>query len=235
MYQSGTTAGRPVLPVPGEVFALRKLLPAGAPYDFNIHVMDFLPGEFLNVKARLGCTENINKFVCIAEDPSHDIPACRGPAREGDLWPSRCRDSRKRTAISTARCCWMLIEGCTTRFLFVPVPRLQEVHYNQHGLVLLAGQGIYRLADRWCVSIAATGSWVDFPSPHLPGHARDNCGKQMLDLAHTTFLQESHNSSRSECLAVCSPWTLRLKAYRYPVQAGAAIWMAPYMPQWYLH
>jgi len=27
---------------------------------------------------------------------------------------------------------------------------VQEVHYNQHGLVLLAGQGIYRLADRWC-------------------------------------------------------------------------------------
>lgn len=30
---------------------LRKLLPASADYDFNIHVMDFKPGEFLNVKA----------------------------------------------------------------------------------------------------------------------------------------------------------------------------------------
>lgn len=46
----GTTAGRPVLPVPGEVFALRKLLPSTAAYDFNIHIMDFMPGEFLNVK-----------------------------------------------------------------------------------------------------------------------------------------------------------------------------------------
>lgn len=26
---------------------------------------------------------------------------------------------------------------------------LQEVHYNQHGLLLLQGQGIYRLADQW--------------------------------------------------------------------------------------
>lgn len=25
----------------------------------------------------------------------------------------------------------------------------QEVHYNQHGLLLLEGQGIYRLGDEW--------------------------------------------------------------------------------------
>jgi glyoxylate utilization-related uncharacterized protein len=25
----------------------------------------------------------------------------------------------------------------------------QEVHYNQHGLLLLQGKGIYRLADKW--------------------------------------------------------------------------------------
>ncbi|GFZ15377.1 ureidoglycine aminohydrolase [Actinidia rufa] len=76
------------------VFELRKLLPASMPYDFNIHVMDFQPGEFLNVK---------------------------------------------------------------------------EVHHNQHGLLLLEGQGIYRLGDSW-----------------------------------------------------------------YPVQAGDAIWMAPFVPQWYV-
>ncbi|KAJ6327233.1 hypothetical protein OIU78_014169 [Salix suchowensis] len=70
-----------------------KLLPPSLPYDFNIHIMDFQPGEFLNVK---------------------------------------------------------------------------EVHYNQHGLLLLEGQGIYRLADSW-----------------------------------------------------------------YPVQSGDAIWMAPFVPQWY--
>ena len=58
----------------GEVFLLRKLLPQTGDYDFNVHVMDFAPGEYLNVK---------------------------------------------------------------------------EVHYNQHGLLLAAGQGIYRLADEW--------------------------------------------------------------------------------------
>lgn len=89
----GSTDKQPVLETPGEVFELRKLLPTSAAYDFNIHIMDFQPGEFLNVK---------------------------------------------------------------------------EVHYNQHGLLLLEGQGIYRLGESW-----------------------------------------------------------------YPVQAGDAIWMAPFVPQWY--
>ncbi|KAH6788626.1 ureidoglycine aminohydrolase [Perilla frutescens var. frutescens] len=88
-----STSDQPLLETPGEVFELRKLLPTSLPYDFNIHIMDFQPGEFLNVK---------------------------------------------------------------------------EVHYNQHGLLLLEGQGIYRLGDSW-----------------------------------------------------------------YPVQAGDAIWMAPFVPQWY--
>ncbi|KAL1830015.1 hypothetical protein DCAR_0209416 [Daucus carota subsp. sativus] len=89
----GSTDEQPLLETPGEIFDLRKLLPTSMPYDFNIHIMDFQPGEFLNVK---------------------------------------------------------------------------EVHYNQHGLLLLEGQGIYRLGDNW-----------------------------------------------------------------YPVQAGDAIWMAPFVPQWY--
>ncbi|KAK9127650.1 hypothetical protein Syun_016447 [Stephania yunnanensis] len=89
----GSTNMQPLLETPGEVFELRKLLPTSPPYDFNIHIMDFQPGEYLNVK---------------------------------------------------------------------------EVHYNQHGLLLLEGQGIYRLGDNW-----------------------------------------------------------------YPVQAGDAIWMAPFVPQWY--
>ncbi|KAI3501544.1 hypothetical protein L1887_29415 [Cichorium endivia] len=89
----GSTNQQPLLDTPGEVFELRKLLPTSLAYDFNIHVMDFQPGEFLNVK---------------------------------------------------------------------------EVHYNQHGLLLLEGQGIYRLGESW-----------------------------------------------------------------YPVQAGDAIWMAPFVPQWY--
>jgi hypothetical protein len=48
----GKTEDKPVLPVPGEVFALRKLLPTTADYDFNVHIMDFQPGESLNIKVR---------------------------------------------------------------------------------------------------------------------------------------------------------------------------------------
>jgi (S)-ureidoglycine aminohydrolase len=73
-FQHGTTEGRPILPVAPEVFVLRKLLPASDEYDFNIHVMDFEPGQYLYVK---------------------------------------------------------------------------EIHYNQHGLLLLQGQGIYRLGNNW--------------------------------------------------------------------------------------
>ncbi|KAJ7570621.1 hypothetical protein O6H91_01G128700 [Diphasiastrum complanatum] len=89
----GNTEEQPILETSGEVFALRKLLPTSPTYDFNIHVMDFQPGEYLNVK---------------------------------------------------------------------------ELHYFQHGLVLLEGRGIYRLGEKW-----------------------------------------------------------------YPVQAGDAIWMAPFVTQWY--
>ncbi|MEW5316628.1 MAG: hypothetical protein WDW38_007988 [Sanguina aurantia] len=92
-FRHGVTDESPLLPTPGEVFLLRKLLPQTADYDFNIHIMDFEPGQFLNVK---------------------------------------------------------------------------EVHYNQHGMLMLEGQGIYRLANSW-----------------------------------------------------------------YPIQAGDAVWMAPFVIQWY--
>ena len=49
-FTASTTEAQPVLPVAGEVFALRKLLPQTPDYDFNIHVMDFQPGEYLYVK-----------------------------------------------------------------------------------------------------------------------------------------------------------------------------------------
>ena len=38
------------------------------------------------------------------------------------------------------------------------------MHYNQHGLLLLQGQGIYRLADRWCVPGVTHG--LCFSSTH---------------------------------------------------------------------
>ncbi|KAL0295901.1 UNVERIFIED_CONTAM: (S)-ureidoglycine aminohydrolase [Sesamum angustifolium] len=86
----GSTNKQPLLETPGEVFELRKLLPTSLPYDFNIHIMDFQPGEFLNVK---------------------------------------------------------------------------EVHYNQHGLLLLEGQGIYRLGDSWYPIQAGDTIWM---APFVP-------------------------------------------------------------------
>ncbi|XP_048230952.1 (S)-ureidoglycine aminohydrolase isoform X2 [Ricinus communis] len=86
----GSTDKQPLLETPGEVFELRKLLPPSLHYDFNIHIMDFQPGEFLNVK---------------------------------------------------------------------------EVHYNQHGLLLLEGQGIYRLGDSWYSVQAGDVIWM---APFVP-------------------------------------------------------------------
>jgi (S)-ureidoglycine aminohydrolase len=86
----GSTDKQPLLETPGEVFELRKLLPTSVPYDFNIHIMDFQPGEYLNVK---------------------------------------------------------------------------EVHYNQHGLLLLEGQGIYRLGDSWYSVQAGDTIWM---APFVP-------------------------------------------------------------------
>ncbi|XP_062146970.1 (S)-ureidoglycine aminohydrolase [Alnus glutinosa] len=85
-----STEKQPLLETPGEVFELRKLLPTSLPYDFNIHIMDFQPGEFLNVK---------------------------------------------------------------------------EFHYNQHGLLLLEGQGIYRLGDSWYPIQAGDVIWM---APFVP-------------------------------------------------------------------
>jgi (S)-ureidoglycine aminohydrolase len=49
-FQIGNTDDLALIPTVNEVFALRKLLPATDAYDFNVHIMDFEPGEYLNVK-----------------------------------------------------------------------------------------------------------------------------------------------------------------------------------------
>jgi len=89
-FLHGSVENQPLLDPPGEVFALRKLLPQTHEFDFNVHVMDFLPGQYLNVK---------------------------------------------------------------------------EVHYNQHGLLLLAGKGIYRLGDEW---VSVTRGDVIWMAPYCP-------------------------------------------------------------------
>lgn len=50
VFLHGRTDDSPLLPTAPEVFRLRKLLPQTGDYDFNVHVMDFSPGEFLEVK-----------------------------------------------------------------------------------------------------------------------------------------------------------------------------------------
>lgn len=90
VFLSGRTDDSPLLPTAPEVFRLRKLLPQTGDYDFNVHVMDFSPGEFLEVK---------------------------------------------------------------------------EVHYNQHGMIILQGQGIYRLGDRWIPVQAGDVIWM---APFVP-------------------------------------------------------------------
>ena len=72
----GNVDAAPMLdPGAPEVFGLRKLLPLSNEYDFNIHVMDFEPGQYLHCN---------------------------------------------------------------------------EMHYNQHGMLMLEGQGVYRLRDdKW--------------------------------------------------------------------------------------
>lgn len=89
-YRFGAIDDQDVLPVAPEVFTLRKLMPDTPDYDFNIHVMDFRPGEHLHVK---------------------------------------------------------------------------EVHYNQHGLLLVAGRGIYRLGDDWYPVTAGDVIWM---APYVP-------------------------------------------------------------------
>lgn len=85
----GETDALPNIETPGEIFRLKKLLPQTLEYDVNFHVMDFAPGETLNVK---------------------------------------------------------------------------ELHHPQHGLVILEGQGIYRLNEDFMPvqqgDVIYMGPWV---------------------------------------------------------------------------
>jgi len=89
-YRFGEIDEQPILPSSPEVFTLRKLMPDTPEYDFNIHVMDFRPGEHLQVK---------------------------------------------------------------------------EVHYNQHGLLMVSGGGVYRLGDDWYPVTAGDVIWM---APFVP-------------------------------------------------------------------
>ncbi len=68
-FQHGCVEEQPLLPPGGrEVFRLRKLLPQTQDYDFNVHVMDFSPGEYLYIKASDGI--HWHGCWCIAAVPA---------------------------------------------------------------------------------------------------------------------------------------------------------------------
>lgn len=56
VFLHGAVEASPMLPTAPEVFVLRKLLPMTTEYDFNVHVMDFNPGEYLQVKVGRRCS-----------------------------------------------------------------------------------------------------------------------------------------------------------------------------------
>ena len=66
------------------------------------------------------------------------------------IWLWLCKHANKRHKMQM-----QLVSGfvyflpCDQHCHGILVLMLQEVHYNQHGLLLLQGQGIYRLADKW--------------------------------------------------------------------------------------
>ena len=94
---------------------------------------------------------------------------------------------------------------------------VQQAHFNNHGALLLAGEGIYKLGDTWCVRAACMQR-----ARHAGSFA---CGWTASSAAH----------------AACSAHidTQRLVAFstarhRHPVRAGDAVWAAPYVPHWFV-
>jgi glyoxylate utilization-related uncharacterized protein len=148
-FQTGNTEEQAVLPVPGEVFVLRKLLPQTDDYDFNVHVMDFKPGGWgwrwggeggnsvgLGLEGRPSCALAMPALYAVA------IPIPRG------AWG---------THITETCMCFAAAPG---EYLNV-----KEVHYNQHGLLLLSGKGIYLLGKDWYPVQSGDVVWM---APYVP-------------------------------------------------------------------
>lgn len=138
----GHTEDSPLLPVPGEVFRLRKLVPQTPAYDFNIHIMDFSPGEHLNVK---------------------------------------------------------------------------EMHYNQHGLLLLAGKGIYRLNEDWhavqvCVG-GQGGGHAGAGSPAPPGKRLCSWAKGAIAKPRPAIQPQSGYADASSSPSPPTAWRGHVKGF----------------------
>lgn len=166
-FLHGATQAQPVLPVPGEVFSLRKLLPQTPEFDFNVHVMDFLPGEHLNVK---------------------------------------------------------------------------EVHYNQHGLLLLQGKGIYRCGRAGCLCMGAQArrrrlaATMPLAAPCSTTACR--LGSDWYPVQAGDAIWWVVGAKRLCCIrwhAVCNLPHVepRLNVSRPGRHPSLPRRMAPYVPQWY--
>ena len=93
VFSHGHVEDSALLPTAPEVFKLRKLLPQTVEYDFNIHVMDFNPGEHLLVKVwPAGLKRFITLSVLTPECALASTSASRstetvGPVMSAHLYP----------------------------------------------------------------------------------------------------------------------------------------------------
>lgn len=143
-FLTGRTGDSPLLPTAPEAFRLRKLLPQTGDYDFNVHVMDFSPGEFLEVKE-----VHYNQHGMIILQASRFVfvvlvllflsfPASRERQRADRRPPPR-----------------------PPNFLLI----LQFACLSETFQHPPQGQGIYRLGDRWIPVQAGDVVWM---APFVP-------------------------------------------------------------------
>ena len=137
----GHTDDQPNIETPGEVFGLKKLLPQTLEYDVNFHVM-------AGSQSVARCP--FIAFCCVAYTAGYvKVRSC-----ERVLSPSALLV--KRVALASG--------GCQVLYAldFNPGEHLnvKEIHYNQHGLMLLEGKGIYRLNDKWYSVQAGDVIWM---------------------------------------------------------------------------
>lgn len=212
--QIGSTSKQPVLDVTPEIFTLRKLLPQTGDYDFNVHIMDFRPGEYLYVK--------VLHTLC-------HFGVC--PADNGCIC-SRLHLGLAATCMSTCpqhRLQVASVELCSLLRLLV----LSDKGNSCLLLALASKLVMLRSCCRRCTIISmacccfkdkASIAWV--ANGKTAGKGVSISCKSALHMLQTVLYW-----APVACKSCSQDW--ELSCCRYPVQAGDAIWMAPYVVQWY--
>lgn len=118
VFSHGSVAAQPLLPVEGEVFRLRKLLPQTGDYDFNVHVMDFLPGGSrlcaagsdccwsCTGRASSACLRTWDEVRLLLATARVARAACILPACAPRTQQENTSTSRRCTTTSMDCCCW---------------------------------------------------------------------------------------------------------------------------------